>query len=241
MAKRVLTEKEAQDILRPEKGQRRGTVATRRPRERNVTVGLSGRRLRDTTPTVPPAAQTVVIEQPTLTTRGGAFDQPNPLLHPGVRGQRTPVTKQVVVFGSTPAAVAAGATLLAAAGMQVGAAALGITSLQVIGPTPVLLLQYPVPSGSRAQADKITLSASALTAGLTLFFSIARSGRIILPEFQFLSQPEVKTEFPASGDDVIQVLVRNPDVTGAWLLRLELDLWLDDSSYKRAMIPAGGR
>lgn len=151
--------------------------------------------------------------------------QPTPLVHPGYRGERQPQTKTFVINGSAPAAIAAGIVLLAAAGGVPGAAALGITQVQVAGPTPTTLFSFIVPSGSSCQVERVTFTGTG-SSGPTLFWQLLRSGRSITNEFQFTDSPTVDLQFPANGDETIMLVVRNPDITGAWIVRVEIDLWI---------------
>lgn len=167
--------------------------------------------------------------------------QPSTFVHPGWRGRRISLTKEFVVYGTTAGAVAAGIALLAAAGGSVGATALGIVAQQVSGATPAALMSFPIPSSDGAQVESVKFSANATSAAENLFFSVAKSGRLVAEEFQFLASNEVPLEFPASGDDVVSVMIRNPDTTGAWIIRLQVNYWTNpqvtqtDSAYSRTL------
>jgi hypothetical protein len=157
--------------------------------------------------------------------------QPSPLTHPGYRGRRESVTRVIVVNGLNAAAVAAGGALLAAAGGAVGAAALGIVQVQGSGAAPFVLFQVPIPS-TAAQVERLRMTSMSVGAQTTLFFRVSRSGSIVVPEFQFVAGDEIPLQFPAQGDQVVAVEVRNPDADGAWLLHLQLDLWTYDIPVK---------
>lgn len=166
---------------------------------------------------------------------------PSPISAPGYRGERQNVTLTRVIHGSGAGAIAAGNALLAAAGGVVGAAALGITGLSVSGATPTQVFNTIVPSGRGAQVASLRFVGNAQTAATTLFFTVMRSGRAIGPEFQFTAGTTVPLEFPANPDEVIAVMVRNPDSTGAWLCTFDLELWTypmvstGDSLYARVL------
>lgn len=163
------------------------------------------------------------------------FEQapPTPLLKSDFRGRLVPLTAKFVVNGSNVAAIDAGTVLLAAAGGVVGAAGLGIVRYQIAGVTPVTVMTIPIPSSNRAQVESLSFSASSSSAGTSLFWTIFRSGRLIQPEFQFFGRDKIVLQFPAFGDEVIEIRCRNPDVTGAWVIDLQLDTWYDDAAFKR--------
>lgn len=169
--------------------------------------------------------------------------QNSPLQHPGLRGERQPISQTFVLTGTAAAAIAAGIVLRAAAGGVPGAAALKIPApVLVNSTTPTALLIFTVPSGSSCLVEKISMSGSAASAAGELFWTILRSGRAITQqEFQFTSNPTVDLQFPANGDETVIIAVRNPDATGAWIVRLELDLWIwgtvtkTDDLYSRVL------
>lgn len=164
------------------------------------------------------------------------FEQapPTPLLQHDFRGRLVPVVSKIVVNGSNAAAIAAGTVLLAAAGGVVGAAALGIVRYQITGATPVTVLSVPIPSSNRAQIESLSFSASAASAGTSLFWTVWRSGKIIQPEFQFFGRDKILLQSPAYGDEVLEVKCRNPDLSGAWVIDLQFDVWFDDAAFKRS-------